>query len=256
MGCSNSRDSSLEGIDQEALTEFENELGLKNISAETIVNVFHSYSKAGLITKNQLNAACIDSKVNLNLNQNFLDRFSDEGRILVKKIICLGILLGKGEAIEKVCLLFETYASSRESNLLSQSQLEEMITDLIEISCLTIPNYVLSLNKHDPELRRYVSKIAIITPSMINYHTYMFTETFDRITLEQFKDKIANDKLLHLLSTKFIRTFAIQMFMNMVKPAENAMKKNKDKKRTKKSATSYEKLPSVKPKLGKSNSMI
>lgn len=255
MGCSNSRDPSIDGVDQEALTEFESELGIKNIPAETIAKVFYTYSKHGLMTKNQLDAACIDSEVNLSLHQNFLDRFSDGCHFLVKKFICLGIMLGKGEAIEKINLLFEAY-SSRKSNFLSQSQLEEMITDLIEIPCITIPNYVLSLNKHDSTLRRYVSKIAITTPSMISYHTYIFTETFDKITLEQFKDKMKNDKILHLLSTKYVRIFAIQMFMNMVKPAENAMKKTKGMKKINKRAISYEKLPSEKPRIGKSNSMI
>ncbi|OMJ69604.1 hypothetical protein SteCoe_32622 [Stentor coeruleus] len=255
MGCSNSRSDLIERVDQNLLMDFENKLGFENTSAETIVKVFHNYSKDGLMTKSQLNDACNDSEVNLNLQMSFLDKFSDGNNFLVKKIICLGILLAKGEKAEKLNLLFETY-SSRKFDFLSQSDIEEMFTDLIEISCIKIPNFVLSLNKQDASLRRYVSKIAVTTPGMITYHIYIFTENLDRITLENFQDKMENEKLLHLLNTKSARIYAAKMFMNMVKPAENIMKKNKSIKKMNKRTTSYKQSLSQKRKIGKTNSMI
>ncbi|OMJ69607.1 hypothetical protein SteCoe_32625 [Stentor coeruleus] len=255
MGCSNSRGDLIERIDQDLLTDFEDQLGFENTSAETIVKVFRNYSKGGLMTKNHLNDACAVSKVNLNLKMSFLDSFSNESDFLVKKIICLGILLAKGEATEKINLLFETY-SNRKFNFLSHFELEEMITDIIEISCIKIPKYVLSLNKQDASLRRYVSKISITVPSMITYHTDIFTETLDRITLEYFEAKMKNSKLLHLLNTKSARIIATQMYTNMVKPAENAMEKAKNMKQINKKTISYAQLPSIKTKIAKSKSII
>lgn len=222
MGCTNSKEFLTAEKEESIIREFENDLGFGEIKVCTIPNIFKGNSKCGLMTKMQLEYACSQAKVNLMSYDTFLSHFFDGNRFIAKKLICLGILLGQGDTNEKISLLYENYDSSRHG-FMPKSAIEEIITDIIEISCIKIPAHVLKFNKLNSHLRRYTTKLSITVSSMISHHNYIFASSFDRITIEEFRDILKNDRLLHLLNSRLIRIFAMQMFYNLTRPAEKAI---------------------------------
>ena len=219
MGCSCTNRESSHGIESKYLTPLEKDLKFHLRESKEIDRVFHRNHTYNKMNNVQLQTACRALGIDLERFQSFFDRFSANDYYDMKKLNCLGILLGKGTITEKVKLVFEN-SDLDTSKTLSREEIEHMIESLISVSCIIIPSYAMSINGNSQELEKYVQHMFLIIRGTQRFFTSLILEKRCDINLEEFQECFTYDVVQKLLSSRTLREYAVELYANVVKPAE------------------------------------
>ena len=187
--------------------------------------IFHRFSCKNILNFSQLDRACQSIGISIAHYNNFFDFFGSGGEYSARKLSTLGILLGTGTSDEKLLALFENYDESM-SNILKSETVQELVGEILEISCHYIPIYVSWMNKTDED----VQKSSNTTKITINYLTMHHTkelmeddETLEKILfLERFSKKSSV-----LLDTQKTREECFLVYKNDILIKQAAVKNYK-----------------------------
>jgi Ca2+-binding EF-hand superfamily protein len=142
----------------------------------------------------------------------------------LKKLNCLGILLGQETIPRKLKILFQNYDSDT-SGELSRDELLTMIDDITEVACIILPKGALAMNPGNKALQVYADEIASVRKSMIRQLLAAMIENKASITEREFNVSYQNDEgVRNLLSTKALREYCQYLKKNILGSVENIMK--------------------------------
>ncbi|CAG9322213.1 unnamed protein product [Blepharisma stoltei] len=176
MGCVDSKSSI--SIEERAIMIAEEELGYGNKYSRDVDFVHRKYSVSGLINAEQWrdisNSLLIKSE-NTPRNAKIEDFFSSfksiDGKLPLRSLLIIGVLLSEGRASDKARLLFEIYDIKNQKSL-PKSIIQALVDEMLDISInklpiLVCPHHVANedeVKKYLKDLRGYqeVSKTAII----------------------------------------------------------------------------------------------
>ncbi|OMJ93234.1 hypothetical protein SteCoe_3811 [Stentor coeruleus] len=229
MGCSICI-SSNRSVEERVLIPVEQSLGLSVFSSVEIDRTLHRYSTLSKMSELQLKKACKNLGLDYKKMENFFLRFSDGESIKVKRLNCVGILLGQGTEKKKISLLFKNYDLDA-SLTLDCSEIETLIEDVLMVSCKIIPGYAIFLDPGDKELIDYSSKISQVERGLINYFTNIILENRDHVTEEEFCKAFKIDMIRLIITSSEMRLHAYDTFNRIEKPAKFIIEKIKAEKK-------------------------
>ena len=140
MGCCSSKSLQASTTEESIIQQFELELGLNQAESIRIDRVLHRYSSFKKMTEVQFTNACSELGWDRIRFKSFFNNFILGLCYQTKKLNCLGILLGMGSPSTKISLLFENYDDDI-SGTLSKSEIEKMVSHLVSVACVIIPNF-------------------------------------------------------------------------------------------------------------------
>lgn len=222
MGCSHTNAHDKNRFERPLLSLFEQNLGFSLVNVIEFNRVIRLYSDFPSMSTSQFTNAFLSIQVNTQEHKKFYEKFFEDNLISARKICCLGILLCSGEVSEKVSLMFDNYDKYC-SNTLLIGKIEEMIYEIVNIVCSVIPQYVLSLNRTNQELRKYVSKLSVLVPTVVRNYVTVIMGNSGKITKNAFVEYFSQPKMVYLLNPSQLRAYMFKMFKNMVKPASLIM---------------------------------
>ncbi|OMJ69605.1 hypothetical protein SteCoe_32623 [Stentor coeruleus] len=222
MGCAACKGADLNALESGVFADFEKNLGFDRLKSIEIDRILHRYCTFLKMSKTQIAIAFREMNVSLENYSDFIEWFYDGDSYLVKRLNCLGIYLGQGDANEKIKLLFQNFDEDA-SGTLSITEIEAMVSELIFVSCLAIPSYTLSLHRNNSNLRSYASKLTMLKPGMIRHFTNLIMDESLEISQSQFSDCFKNKKILNLLSTSRLRMYGASLYEDVIKPADIIM---------------------------------
>jgi hypothetical protein len=94
MGCSGCKNNREQSSEEKVLEVFEKSLGLQEVQALSIDRILHRYSTGDGMSISQLEKAFSELKIDHGRFQQFYYLFYDSYAYNLKKLNCLGILLG------------------------------------------------------------------------------------------------------------------------------------------------------------------
>ncbi|OMJ91241.1 hypothetical protein SteCoe_6217 [Stentor coeruleus] len=218
MGCTHANTHEKNSLEKAFISLFEQSLGFTNLKVADFNRIILFYSDFPKMSTTQFFNAFQSIQVAVHEHKNFYEIFLEDNLISARKICCLGILLCNGEVSEKVSLIFDNYDKYC-SGSLSINKTEEMIYEIVNIVCSIIPKYVLSLNRTNQELRKYVSKLSVLVPTVVRNYITVIMGNSKKITKANFIKYFSQPKMIYLLNPSRLRSYTFKMFRDMVKPA-------------------------------------
>ena len=215
MGCCSARDTLENSIEAKIFYRIEKDFGFYKHGCKSISDKFKQFSKHDKITylefKQICNALSLDEKNYF----DFFSRFTDGELFLVKKLICLGILLGAGEIEDKIKILFENYDNNCSKKLTSEV-VKKMLQNIIHITCSIIPSYALSHNMNNDELELYSSNLLLVSNILIKRFSQLILEGRREVSYYDFLDcfERKNEIRLLLFSSK-IREYGNDIYTSL-----------------------------------------
>jgi hypothetical protein len=218
MGCNFTR--KIHSDQAELAVRFaEDLLKFQDIPSSDFDMCFSRYSTDGYLTELQFKASIEALNLNVNINEppfkDYLKWFNDgEKGYALKKMVCIGILLGSGSAPDKGKLLLQNYDRdySGEMDLL---EFEAMIDDLILVSV----SAAVDLAKyHDDSmtsiLENYEKKLKKAQKLFSVYVKFIMCMGKDNeiIKAENFIKTFSDSKMSNLASTHGIREIMIELY--------------------------------------------
>lgn len=216
MGCCISRtpgNSDCENLLQNA----EASLKIHFLKSKDIDRVVHRYSSNFHTSDSQFEIAFKDLKFEME-NPNIVDFFKmfylrEHYAYCVRKITCLGVLLGSGEFIEKVHLLFQNYDVDS-SNSLGKEEVKLMISDIISIVFQYLLTYAMCMfdSAQSNDLEEYKKSLINIKGTISNYFLNLIFEGQDQeISLENFVRQFTQTECKFLITTSQLRIYSIEI---------------------------------------------
>ncbi|OMJ67402.1 hypothetical protein SteCoe_35442 [Stentor coeruleus] len=222
MGCTACKGSDTNTLESGVFADFEKNIGFERLKAIEIDRILHRYCTFLKMSKTQMAKAIREMNVSLENHSDFIKWFYDGDSYLVKRLNCLGILLGQGDTNEKIKLLFQNFDEDA-SGTLSIIEIENMVSEIVFVSCLAIPSYTLSLHPNNPNLRSYASKLSMLKSGMTRHFTTLIMDESIEISQSEFSDCFKNKKILNLLSTSRLRMYGASLYEDVIKPADIIM---------------------------------
>ena len=210
-----------------SFTQAESHIGFGKLRSIYIDRVLHRHSSNFVISKKQLSLICKELAIDEDSLQSFFKMFYKNRGYELLRLSCLGILLGQGSLNEKAMLLFENYDYDT-SKTLSKDEVKIMITDILTISCIIIPNYSLEL-RFSPELYKYSTNLKMVVSGLINHFTDKIVEDKSELNPDEFVECIKNNDLKILVSSIDIRNYAYEVYLRISKSAELIKESMKDR---------------------------
>lgn len=227
MGCNDSRSEFSE--EETIITRLEETIGFKNVESAHADANFHRFSISLQLNSTQFLAATREIQLNMKdfgLIENPLTKFygnfkKKNGHYDTRKLSALGVILGKGRTSEKASILFKNY-DFLISNSLDSIEMKELITDILNISLIIIPNYALDIMKDDSkkvEISKYNKKLAAVLPALLKFYDYiLLSDPTTDLQLDVFLKLFKSKEISMLASATKLRTFAIEEHMRVVAP--------------------------------------
>ena len=216
MGCCSSRVPSWdESLESNILTELERSLGYYNYTSKEMNEKFHQFSVEGKIHSSNFKELCSSLSLKFDKFSDLYSKFADGSAYILKKLTCLGVLLGRGEAEEKLTILFENYQNSNSKTMTSE-KLKEMLDHLAFVSCSVIPGYAASQNKENEELKLYVSNLLLISNVMVNQLAQIILEDKPEISLDELiKCFKRNSDVENIVNSNRLREYGNGLYLNL-----------------------------------------
>ena len=197
MGCSFCNRSS-EKIDHNSIDSIEDGLQLSNLPSNFLDSMFHSHSREKTMTLAQFQRGMNELKLDYDKYCLFYNLFIDQNLakynvmvFSVQKLSTLGILLGTCLDREKLKLLFQNYDINA-SKTLTRSEIECLVTDILDISIIYIPKYAYSV-LNTPNMKRHVDGFEAAFDLVKAYFINAILGELSEISLRAFL-KISNDQ--------------------------------------------------------------
>ena len=224
MGCSGCKNNREQSSEEKVLEVFEKSLGLQEVQALSIDRILHRYSTGDGMSISQLEKAFSELKIDHGRFQQFYYLFYDSYAYNLKKLNCLGILLGLETVPRKLKILFQNYDTDN-SGELSRDELLNMIDDITEVACVLIPRGAISANMDNKLLQSYSEQISGIRKSMIRQLVASMIENKSSITEREFNVSYQNDEgVRNILSTKALREYCLFLKRSILGSVENIMR--------------------------------
>ena len=201
----------------------EDEIGLKSIDSYLFDRVIHRYSYNNEMSKAQFKKATSELSITSKKSLKFLKRLKETDTHRTTKLNCLGILLGQGILSLKIKLLFQNYDLDTKG-ILTQKEVEIMLSDMISLSCRVIPEYALSQNRNNITLSNYVFKLRRFSNVLIKHYVTKIMENREEIDLVEFEKLFKDVIIVHLLRTRQLRNYAMRLYGEISEPAEIVMR--------------------------------
>jgi hypothetical protein len=219
MGCEMARESS-KADEETTIQSQERLLGFDNIDCKEIDNAFSRFAHGNYIRHRQLDVAFDTIKISVASMKNpplsdFLKSLEegDKGYPL-KKMVCSGILLGKGTPKEKGELFMNNYDRDC-SGEIDGEEFKAMISDMFEVSV----KVMIDLAKHSDRqmtdtLNEYYKKLKRAQKIFYVYVQFIMTMGNDRdiITRNNFLDTFGDSTMANLATTHGIRKLILDLY--------------------------------------------
>lgn len=217
MGCSSNRDSSL-FIETDSLSRIESSLGINKFSCSFFDSSIYRYSKNSKLSQKQFKTLCKSLSIDCYTHAQFFKLFQTDNYFQANKLSILGVLYGKGSSDEKLKILFQNYDFDC-SKTLDSCEVKALIRDLLEVSCIFIPEYVISLLSIDPVITKYCMNIKLACKSIQEDLVYQLTGEKDLIDENTFFIRMKErKKLKSLLDSQKIRRMVNLEFKKVLAP--------------------------------------
>ena len=217
MGCSSNRDSSI-FIETDSLSRVEASLGIDKFSSSLFDNSIYRYSKDNKLNQKQFETLFKSLSIDLHTHAQFFSLFRIDNYYKSSKLSLLGVLYGKGSQDEKIKVLFQNYDFDC-SKTLHLSEVKALVKDLLEISCIYIPEYAISLLRKDPVITKYCMNIKLACKSIQEDLVYQIIGESDSIDQFKFFDRMKERKKLKtLLESQKIRRMVYLEFKKVLGP--------------------------------------
>jgi hypothetical protein len=217
MGCTSNRDSS-QFIEQDTFSQVERSLGFSHISCFSIDSTLYRFAKDSKLSKPQLQACFQSLSIDFEHHSTFFNYFLQDNNYDAGKLSLLGVLLGKGTEDDKLRVLFQNYDIDC-SKSLDFCEINALVNDLLEISCLFVPMYVDTLHGKKENVSEYCMHIRLSYKSYQDEIVDMIIGNNDSVDEKSFYLKIKNSKkLISLLNSHKIRKMVHKAFKRVVVP--------------------------------------
>ena len=218
MGCSGSRGSLSEGVEDNFLDPFEKQLGYSSIATKEMDAIFHRYSLNNCMNYYQLTKALTAAGIRFDNLKRFYGRFNlntTESSYLdsysTLNLNCIGIVLGKGTVEMKVKILFQTF-DVEATKVLGLDKLLMLLDSVLSIALFEIPQYCANAHKREDSLYKYLLSLIVSRRKVLENFFDLFTHTNHEITYKEFENTFANNKLAaKLFSTRELRLYAFHI---------------------------------------------
>ena len=209
MGCSYCNRSS-ETTNHDGVESIEKDLQLSEIPSIVLVGIFQKYSSENSMTLTQFQKALRELHIDFDKYFLFYNFFKDQNLIKFnvisykpQKLSTLGILLGSCHERDKLALLFKNYDQNGYKKL-SRSDIECLVTDVLEICILYIPKYAYLVLNH-PAIKRYAETLEGEFELIKTYFVNAILGTFPRITLNVFLNIFDDKNTLAIIRSQQLR---------------------------------------------------
>ncbi|CAG9317393.1 unnamed protein product [Blepharisma stoltei] len=222
MGCCNGRTGGSELSPTKELPEeeiiinqHENEGPFSNKSAKALSNEFLLKGKSGKLTFTQLELACKNIGIQVDLLASpespfhyFSNVLQDEdGNFFTKKLYLSSALMGQGSLSEKIKLLSKYFEIDGESSI-NENNTRKLIEDLIEVAVVVSPYLAEGEGKlTESEIKKYAQELYKSKPVLVKRLASKIMGSEKNINSSQFIQKFyKEDELQQLLITAGIRS--------------------------------------------------
>ena len=228
MGCSGCKPNREQSNEEKLLEAFEKSLGLQEVQVLSIDRILHRYSSGEGMSNSQLEKAFSELKIEHLKFQQFYYLFYDSYAYNLKKLNCLGILLGQETVPKKLKILFQNYDTDT-SGELTRDELLNMIDDITEVACVLIPRGAIYTNIENKSLQSYAEQISGIRKSMIRQLVAAMIENKNSITEREFNVSYQNDEgVRNILNTKALREYCLFLKRSILGSVETIMRSLND----------------------------
>mmetsp|Transcript_23467 Transcript_23467/g.41606 ORF Transcript_23467/g.41606 Transcript_23467/m.41606 type:complete len:245 (-) Transcript_23467:827-1561(-) len=220
MGCADSRDKRHE--EEDTLAVFENALKFNRQLTTSIDFGFRKYSYEGEISASQFAEACDKlhlQRVNTDQYPNieaFYNKLRNEnGKLILKKLLLLGVLLGKGTPHEKAQILFEIYDDT-DAHVLEGLTVKQMVDDMFDMSVNLLPTLVpANCRGHDSQkVKYYIDRILYRCNKSKDMLRMALTEGAVRTRRDAFVGTLWKEERKQLLTAAGIREFCFKYWQS------------------------------------------
>ena len=232
MGCCCSKYAFSKSVENNYIVPFELSLEFQLYNSKDIDNYFHRYALSGRLNYNQLFKALSEIGVNFIPFLKFFSKFDERNSpklfdksYSVKKLNCLGILYGISTNAEKIHLLFMNY-DIEALNVLDQTSVEDMVSDILFVCLDAIPSYSLVLSANAESLQNYVEYIKSSSDAIFNILLETLLNDKLKITYQDFELKFKKTKAKYLLYPSLLRKWAYKLHLQLENILENAGNKD------------------------------
>lgn len=212
MGCSQSRKSATEELDDQLISPFEKSLKLCKNSSKDLDNLFHRYSTHSLMSFPQFKKAFIELDINYVPHFEFYAKFQDLEQknsvyplFQTKMMTCLGIVLGCGKIEEKIWLLFRNY-DLEIKKMLEFKDLEEMLDHVLAIQLEILPQF--AIKRNSPIHTEFLDKIKSSKKSIKKAYVKKIIKDRESISFDEFCDGSNKITIQELLDGPKLRQIA------------------------------------------------
>jgi hypothetical protein len=176
----------------------EKQLGITNVHAPYIVEVFHKYTaketsmSAAVFNRmlSEFGAKKLDNAHPSKPETRYYNQFSKAGRLKVHALKVTCILLASGMPSSKASLLYAEYDTAK-TNSIKSPELEALLIELLEISLNSVvlaetPDNLASLTAYTAKLKAVIPRTAVAL-------TKMFLGTEEALRRDIFVNLVAHD---------------------------------------------------------------
>lgn len=195
----------------------EKSLGFDKIHSRELDNLFHRYSYASEISKENFNKISVKLKADLSVLAAFFDQFKEKSDNNTKltmyntiKLSTLGILLGKCDEMEKARLLFRNYDPETEQILKIDSVIA-MVRDILFVCLEAIPKYAVVLYPNDTKLKSQSNRLSSLQKSVSIHFVLVLIKKRQFITYEQFLQCFLEEDVRLLLNPEALRKHCVDI---------------------------------------------
>lgn len=224
MGCT-CTGREISSIEETFFKPFEMSLKMNQLSCKEMGRIFRRFSCKNILNFSQLERACQIIGISVAQYNNFFDFFGSGGKYSARKLSTLGILLGQGTSDEKLTALFENYDENM-TNVLKSETVQELVGDILEISCHYIPIYVSWMNKTDEDVQKSSQTTKISTSYLTMFHTDELIENDEFLDKNLFFERFNKISSI-LLDTQKTRQECLNVYKNEILLKQAALKNYK-----------------------------
>ncbi|CAG9328170.1 unnamed protein product [Blepharisma stoltei] len=223
MGCCNGRTGGAELTPAQELPEEEivihqqeNDNPFSDKSAQTLTNEFLLQGKSGRLTFTQLEIACRNIGIQVDLLTSSESQFAsfsnelldDNGNFITKKLYLSSLLIGQGSLTEKIKLLSKYFELGGENGSITENNAQKLIEDLIEVAVVISPHLAEGEGKlTEDEIKRFSQELNKNKSGLVKKLAAKIMGSEEHIDTKQFIDKFfKNEDLQQLLTTTGIRS--------------------------------------------------
>jgi hypothetical protein len=212
MGCCQAHRPEPPVIEQTYYSLALRSLDLQDISSTLIDNTFHRFSYSTFTTRDQIILAYHSlglPRPNFSAVYNHF-QVSDTNSSSIKysstKFCTFGILLGAGDDLLKLKLLFHNYDKETQ-NLLKTKEIKQMVNEIIEIELFVLAFLAAKMFPNDGNLAKEVSKMNKVKEILIGLYVKIASPTEKDVRIEEFLERMKCEE-----GKKLVRILEIQQF--------------------------------------------